>query len=91
MSETLEELKSIVDNAPDGATHIDDDLLFYIKDSRFGLRWHNDYDGLWFRCEVPETLRSLSDIKRIIELMGQVNLLNDSLSSSCAYCGAPAE
>ena len=66
MSETLEELKAIVDNAPDGAvsifknTYIDGNGRFYSDGAWFGV---NGY------IEIKQPTRSLSDIKRIIELM----------------------
>ncbi|PHQ89859.1 MAG: hypothetical protein COB48_13085 [Pseudoalteromonas sp.] len=69
-SETLEELKAIIENAPEGATHLDDDgdYVKFIDDEMYhysfvrGYGWSSDYVS-------PCELRSLSDIKRIIELM----------------------
>ena len=68
--QTLEQLKTVSDNAPDGATHIDcdDDYVKFIDDEIYhysfvrGYGWSNDY-------VTPCELRSLSDINRIIELM----------------------
>ena len=64
--ETLEELKEIIDNAPDEATHIDGDKE-YVKFIEcemyhYSCEWASVYD-------FPLELRSLSDIERIIELM----------------------
>lgn len=70
MSETLEELKAIVDNAPDGATHVN--YAYYFK---------KQYDIDWMYCEKSKShwkfdddnaesdIRSLSDIKLIIDLI----------------------
>jgi len=66
MSETLEELKAIVDNAPDGAvsifenTYIDGNGRFYSDGAWFGV---NGY------IEIKQPTRSLSDIKLIIDLI----------------------
>lgn len=64
--ETLEELTAIIDNAPDGATHIDGDKEYvkFIEGEmyHYSCRWASDYD-------FPLELRSLEDIERIIELM----------------------
>lgn len=66
--ETLEELKAIVDNAPDGATHIDDIKTYWKVISEFDYFFHNG--SQWDDSEPLENgTRSLSDIKRIIELM----------------------
>ena len=64
--ETLEELKEIIDNAPDEATHIDGDKEYvkFIEGEmyHYSCEWASVYD-------FPLELRSLSDIERIIELM----------------------
>ena len=69
MTETLDELKAIFDNAPEGATHYDgiyymvlDGELQSAPSKRFG--WEYVYDVF----EIGLT-RSLSDIKARIELM----------------------
>lgn len=69
MKESLEELKSIIDNAPQGATHYDVYYYRYSGDEvqsapskRFGWEFMSDGSvGL-------ELTRSLSDIEEIIEL-----------------------
>ena len=66
MSETLEELKAIVNGSPDETTHIDGDKE-YVKFIEcemyhYSCEWVSAYD-------FPLELRSLSEIKRIIELM----------------------
>lgn len=64
--ETLEQLKEIVKNAPEGATHYDEDGD-YIK---LGINYPYWYDGsTWFELESCGYVRLLSDIKCIIELM----------------------
>ena len=73
MNESLEELKSIIDNAPDGATHVDNVVSYYKMDST-GREW-GIFKGCWCVCvgcntmRMPPSMRSLSDIKRIVELM----------------------
>jgi len=69
MSETLEELKAIVDNAPKcgTATHIDQ-RGSYIKDNFVGCQFYHLRIG-WIEFDRATRMRSLSDIKLIIELM----------------------
>lgn len=65
--ETLEELKAIRDNAPDGATHISEFVHCYVK---LNVGYYFWWDGdAWYPLDGPLLLRSLSDINRIIELM----------------------
>lgn len=68
--ETLEELKAIVENAPEGATHIDEDGD-YVKPIGDELYYYSFVNGVGWSTEyfIPCRMRSLSDIKRIIELM----------------------
>ena len=67
--ETLEQLKAIVENAPDRATHVQvvEFENQYFESNGFGF-WCLNSD-----CQVVGedivSVRSLSDIKRIIELM----------------------
>ena len=70
MKESLEDLKAIIDNAPQGATHYDVHYYRYSGDEvqsapskRF--EWEFVSDG---SAEL-ELTRSLSDIERIVELM----------------------
>lgn len=69
MSESLEDLKAIIDNAPScgTATHIDQKGA-YIKDCFVGCQYYNSRVGDWFEFDRASRMRSLSDIKRIIEL-----------------------
>lgn len=68
--ETLEELKAIVDTSPRGATHIDN-YCDYIKVVGGDFYGWSDQLNEWGVFEYADsvTMRSLSDIKRIIELM----------------------
>lgn len=70
MSEILEELKAVVDNAPDGATHYDSLATWKYKNLDRGTFLMPDGTGYKIDEFYPnETIRSLADIKRIIELM----------------------
>tara|TARA_R110002049_G_scaffold297332_1_gene486205 strand:+ start:1315 stop:1629 length:315 start_codon:yes stop_codon:yes gene_type:complete len=79
MSETLEELKAIVDNAPDGATIVDIevdgfiDYLYVDKCADHGKQIKSFHNGDDSAIEYSNgNIRSLSDIKRIIELMEHI-------------------
>lgn len=65
MSESLEDLKEIIDNAPDGKTHAlnDGGIITYWNDDDIGCLAISG-DGVSL-----SGMRSLSDIKCIIELM----------------------
>jgi hypothetical protein len=66
--ESLEKLKAIIDNAPEGATHLDDINTYWKVISEFDYYFHNG--SQWDDSEPLENgTRSLSDIERIIELM----------------------
>ena len=56
--------QEILDNAPDGATHIDNDGE-YAKEDGYGLEY---FRLAWHKYTEPVELRSLADIKRIVEL-----------------------
>ena len=74
--------QEIIDNAPEGATHVDIDLTYW------DIRACNDNpivwdDDKWFATDdIPTAfamLRSLADIKRIVELEGfNVGLAGES-------------
>ncbi|HEY7865592.1 MAG TPA: hypothetical protein VIC51_06275, partial [Psychromonas sp.] len=73
--ETLEELKSIIENAPEGANYVTLDGKKYILIHGMHCKVFNCL-GVWSVpvCNesdilINEKVRSLSDIKRIIELM----------------------
>lgn len=65
MNESLEELKVIIDNAPGGKTHVcvENDYYEYWNDGDCDCLAISG-DGVYL-----SDMRSLSDIKRIIELM----------------------
>ncbi len=77
MSETLEELKAIIGNAPVNSTHIEKlesgNIYYLIRclvDGIYGYRWYCISRQSYVECTLlTGELRSLSDIKRIIELM----------------------
>ena len=92
MSESLEELKAIIDNAPEGKTHV-------CVENGYQGYWNDDDcdclaisgDGVYL-----SGMRSLSDIKRIIELMelledvsalGFLEVAHDSGKSHRDVCG----
>jgi hypothetical protein len=56
--------QEILDNAPEGATHIDSDGE-YAKDAGYGLEF---FRLSWCAYAHPVELRSLADVKRIVEL-----------------------
>ena len=66
--ETLEDLKAIVDNAPDGAEYVSICGSGYAKfENNVFLQWIH---GKWVGMVTGNIYsRSLSDIERIIELM----------------------
>lgn len=69
--ESLEELKAIIDNAPEGASHVDDTYTYWKVVSEFDYYFYNG--SQWDDSEsIQSGTRSLSDIARIIELMGIV-------------------
>ena len=100
--ETLEELKAIIDNAQDGATLVDIaddgeiDYMYRVMENESGekiLSCSNNEDAA---IEYGDgNIRSLSDIKRIIELMellegisaiGFLEATNDSGKSHRDVC-----
>lgn len=96
--ETLEELKAIRDNAPEGATIVDienDGFIDYLycdtnAPSGEKIKSYSNVDDSAIEYSNGN-IRSLSDIERIIELMEKVEQIEDDMAISCAYCGAPAE
>lgn len=68
--ETLDELKAIIDKAPEGATHYDSMATWKYKNLDRGTFLMPDGTGYKIDEFYPnKALRSLSDIERIIELM----------------------
>lgn len=68
--ESLAELKAIIENAPGKAEYYDGDSDFIAFDGRRFFLWRKDLNG-WQKINKTDLspMRSLSDIKRIIELM----------------------
>lgn len=56
--------QEILDNAPEDATHIDNDGE-YAKEDGYGLEY---FRVTWHKYTEPVELRLLADIKRIVEL-----------------------
>lgn len=63
----LEELQAIIDNAPEGATHYDCNI--YYKRVGEYIMWTDNKTWHWQDEGEEDVMRSLSDIKRIIELL----------------------
>jgi hypothetical protein len=59
--------QKILDNAPEGATHIDSDGE-YAKDAGYGLEF---FRLTWCAYAHPVELRSLADIKELVELRNE--------------------
>lgn len=87
-SETLEELKAIVENAPEGANYVTLGGKQYIMIDGMHCKVFNCL-GVWSIpvCNASDILidakvRSLSDIKRIIELMESNSKLQNKSGES---------
>ena len=99
MRESLEELKAIVDNAPDDG--MADEFFMYQGTTNYIDNHENGHQfKIW--CEDEKTWvfselvdgwqcirgrRSLSDIKRIIELMEDKSKLKADMDKACCLCG----
>ena len=87
--ETLEQLKEIVKNAPSESTHIEklaSSQVYYLKRVNqygvYGYKFYSVDHGCYIEGEaVSGHVRSLSDIKCIIELMESVKSLPDKLET----------
>jgi hypothetical protein len=64
--------QEIIDNAPEGATHIDGEYDFCKDGSYFGSYFGHS-SKQWIPAEFIVESRSLADIKRIIDLEGVCN------------------
>jgi hypothetical protein len=58
--------KDILVNAPEGATHVDNEGDYWLMQPDNSVETF--MDGEWLYCNPQEPLRSLADIKRIVEL-----------------------
>lgn len=91
--ETLEELKMIHDNAPDGSNFVEDSV--WNKGLRYFLRDEFQWFGISNVCthrlhELPCFTRSLSDIDRIIELEEKLRSFADDIGD-CDCIGGVAK
>ena len=69
--------QKILDNAPEGATHIDHLFSYWLVKDRDAFNWHGT--GWQLISSDAEDFRSLADIKRIAELEGfNVGLAEES-------------
>lgn len=77
----INELKEIVENAPEGATHIDSDDYYIRKLNKNWLEYW--WNGYWNQLE-EELLptRSLEDIRTIIELYEQLDYAMDVIKDT---------
>lgn len=57
--------QEILDKAPEGATHFEDEFEFY-KVTDYEIYYY--YNNKWVGLYEPVVMRSLADIKRIVEL-----------------------
>lgn len=81
MKMTNEEVKKILDGAPEGATHytIISTQAFYFKDDQYGFFFHDDKK--WRLDYVGDfgVTESLSDLREILELRQKVERLKAQL------------
>lgn len=81
MINSIEELKEIIKNAPEGATHCDNVVTYYKMDSH-GREW-GIFKGCWCVCvgcntmRMSPSMRSLSDLAEILKL----NIENEQLKA----------
>ncbi|QGJ84305.1 hypothetical protein [Pseudoalteromonas phage XCL1123] len=71
--ETLEDLKAIIVNAPEGATHVSRNGVYYKRSDKQGfgaLVWWRRGEE-WIESKIDHITRSISDIEEIIALMEQ--------------------
>jgi len=77
--------KEILDNAPDGATHYEAHFSNYIKESDKKLEYLKFCSKFkeWDLCDANRliNIRSISDIKRIVELRAEIAELKKALSN----------
>ena len=69
--------QEILDNAPDGATHVDNEGDYWLMHPEKSTETF--MDGDWLYCNPQEPLRSLADIKRIAELEKGLKWATDCL------------
>jgi hypothetical protein len=69
--------QEIIDNAPDGATHVDHLRLYWMVQDRDAFNWQGT--GWQLISSDAEDFRSLADIKRIVELEALVEEIEDRI------------
>jgi hypothetical protein len=59
--------QEIINNAPEGATHVSSHNLYHKTHEDFWYYWSIKLKS-WFICSCDPHIRSLADIERIVEL-----------------------
>ena len=71
--------QEILDNAPEGSTHIDEDGTYFKRTYGQAYCWVNK--STWMTANKSRAMRSLADIKRIIDLEGVASLAKNNVAS----------
>ena len=66
--------QEILDNAPEGATHVDNFELYWMIQDRDSFNWQGQVNGWLSMSSDTDEFRSLEDIKRIAELEKIISL-----------------
>ena len=74
--------QKILDNAPEGATHVDNEGDYWLMHPDNATETF--MDGEWVYCNMQEPIRSLADIKRIAELEKELEFFYQTASDSLA-------
>lgn len=84
MKQSTEELKKIIENAPEGLEHrwmVDDELIYWITDGEGSWYCSVGKGRNWQLEEGPlNDLRSESDIKEIVELREKVSEMDSKMA-----------
>tara|TARA_R110000772_G_scaffold207442_1_gene318012 strand:+ start:237 stop:491 length:255 start_codon:yes stop_codon:yes gene_type:complete len=72
--------QDILDNAPEGSTHIDEDGTYFKRTYGQAYCWVNK--SAWMTAKKSRAMRSLADIKRIVELEADVKRLKTKVFAS---------
>ena len=70
--------QEILDNAPEGATHVDNFELYWMIQDRDSFNWQGQVNGWLSMSSDTDEFRSLEDIKRIAELEEQLTQVEDT-------------
>ena len=78
--------KEILDNAPESATHVDEEGDYCRASEESGYTWEYlcTNQNTWLDYGIAVGLRSLADIKRIAELENQWISVDDRLPPGCS-------